>query len=97
MPRTTADDAIDRLLASPALSPAFKRGLVKGSLEAQLAAANAIIAEQSAVIATAHAAISRYLRVFDRCGGSEAVSADEFATARERLRRAIVRIEGATK
>lgn len=47
------------------------------------------VAGKNARIAKLRYAIIGYLEVFDRCGGSEAVSPDTFAAARQQLREAL--------
>jgi hypothetical protein len=41
-----------------------------------------------------HAAITEYLALFDRCGGTEAVNASLFGAARDALRTALAKAEG---
>jgi hypothetical protein len=54
MARDPAADAIDRLVDESDLPLPVKLSIAKGNLEAQLAAANATIAEQSSVLTAAH-------------------------------------------
>lgn len=58
-------------------------------LNALLETAGGQYLDKNAECRRMRAAITGYLSAFDRCGGSEAVSAEEFAAARQALRDAV--------